>query len=220
MAKTIAVVDYHKGNLSSVARSLSAVGGTVTISDDLQEIMQADALVIPGVGSFEDAMISLKKRKETEAIRAAAQDNRPILGICLGLQVLCGRGSEREAQAAKGGTWVKGLGLLKGSVDRLHSDRLKIPHVGWDQLHLAEQGKACPLFAGIPEGANVYFTHSYAVMGDIDPEQVAAKTFYGEPFASAVWANNIYGVQFHPEKSSTWGLTMLKNFVHIVEGEA
>ncbi|MBR3315244.1 MAG: imidazole glycerol phosphate synthase subunit HisH [Atopobiaceae bacterium] len=211
----VAVVDYHKGNLLSVVRSLSDVGADARATDDPEVIAAADAVVIPGVGAFEDAMAYLRESGEDEAVRDAAQRGVPFLGICLGLHVLFERGSERSDGSA--GDWVEGLGILRGSATRLESGRLKVPHVGWDQLHLTQHGRSCPLFAGIPEGANVYFTHSYALADDVDEDIVTTRSHYTRSFASGIWAGNIFGMQFHPEKSSATGLAMLRNFVSTIE---
>ena len=210
----IAVVDYHKGNLLSVVRSLSDVGARVEATDDPSVICAADAVVVPGVGAFEEAMSFLVASGEGDAIKEAASRGVPFLGICLGLHVLFERGEERSDGQA--GEWVTGLGLLSGSVTRLVSGRLKVPHVGWDQLHLTPHGRQCALYEGVPEGANVYFTHSFAVADDVDDAVVTTRSHYTRSFASGVWANNIYGVQFHPEKSSSTGLAILRNFVKAV----
>lgn len=207
----VVVVDYHKGNLLSVVRSLADVGARAEASDDPQTIAVADAVVVPGVGAFEDAMKFLNESGEAQAIRDAAGRGVPFLGICLGLHVLFERGAERSDGTA--GDWVSGLGLLSGSVTRLASSRLKVPHVGWDQLHLTAHGRECPLYEGVPEAANVYFTHSYALADDVDDQIVTTRSHYTRSFASGVWAGNVYGVQFHPEKSSATGLAILRNFV-------
>ena len=224
MAAPIVVVDYHKGNLLSVARGLSEVGGEALVSDDPQVIAEAAGVVLPGVGSFEDAMGYMNESGESDAVRAAIGRGVPFLGICLGLQLLFERGDERCDGKLHGPSdperWVAGLGVLPGSVTRLRSGRLKVPHVGWDQIHLTAQGRSCPLFRGVPEGANVFFTHSYALDDDVDPATVATKTHYVRSFASAAWRDNVYGVQFHPEKSSTTGLAILTNFVDLVRGGA
>lgn len=217
MAGTIVVVDYHKGNLSSVARSLRDAGGDVRISDDPAAIAAADAVVVPGVGAFEDAMCYLRESGEADAILASSERGVPFLGICLGLHLLFERGDERTVEHAPDDVWAAGLGLLHGSVTRLDGHRLKVPHVGWDQIHLTEHGRACPLLAGVAEGANVYFTHSYALSDDVDPAIVTTRTHYTRSFASGVWQGNVFGVQFHPEKSSGTGLAMLRNFVAIVD---
>lgn len=214
-AGRIVVVDYHKGNISSVVRGLAEAGGTAAVSDDPDEIRAASGVVLPGVGSFGDAMGYLSESGEADAVLDAIGRGVPFLGICLGLQLLFERGNETDD-----GSWAEGLGVLPGSATRLESDRLKVPHVGWDQLHLTERGRACPLFSAVPEGANVYFTHSFALADDVPDEVVAARTHYVRSFASAVWRDNVFGVQFHPEKSSAVGLAMLRGFVAVVGGAA
>lgn len=214
----ILVVDYHKGNLLSVARSLSSVGAAVSVSDDPEDILSAKGIVLPGVGSFEDATTYMRQSGEADAIVRAIRKGTPFLGICLGMQVLLARGHEHSGSAAWGDSWIPGLGVLSGSVTKLEDTRLKVPHVGWDQIHLTEVGRRCPLFVDVPEGANLYFTHSYAVADDVAEEYVAARTHYARSFPSALWHGTVYGVQFHPEKSSSAGLTVLRNFLHIVRG--
>lgn len=214
-AGRIVVVDYHKGNISSVVRGLVEAGGTAAVSDVPDEIRAASGVVLPGVGSFGDAMGYLRESGEADAVLDAIGRGVPFLGICLGLQLLFERGNETDD-----GSWAEGLGVLPGSATRLESDRLKVPHVGWDQLHLTERGRACPLFSAVPEGANVYFTHSFALADDVPDEVVAARTHYVRSFASAVWRDNVFGVQFHPEKSSAVGLAMLRGFVAVVGGAA
>ncbi len=214
-AGRIVVVDYHKGNISSVVRGLAEAGGTAAVSDVPDEIRAASGVVLPGVGSFGDAMGYLRESGEADAVLDAIGRGVPFLGICLGLQLLFERGNETDD-----GSWAEGLGVLPGSATRLESDRLKVPHVGWDQLHLTERGRACPLFSAVPEGANVYFTHSFALADDVPDEVVAARTHYVRSFASAVWRDNVFGVQFHPEKSSAVGLAMLRGFVAVVGGAA
>ncbi|QOY61270.1 imidazole glycerol phosphate synthase subunit HisH [Thermophilibacter immobilis] len=208
----IVVVDYHKGNLLSVARGLAEAGATAEVTDDTARIRAAAGVVLPGVGSFEDAMGYVRASGQDEALLDVMRAGVPFLGICLGLHLIFERGSE----CSPGTEWVRGLGLLPGSVTRLDAGRLKVPHVGWDQIHLTEHGRACPLFEGVPEGANVYFTHSFALAGDVGAAVVTARTHYARSFASAVWEDNVYGVQFHPEKSSAAGLKILSNFAGIV----
>jgi glutamine amidotransferase len=210
----IAVVDYHKGNLLSVVRSLTDVGAHAQATDDPALIRAADAVVVPGVGAFEDCMDYLRSSGEADAIIDAAQRGVPFLGICLGLHVLFERGEERSDGTL--GEWVDGLGILSGSVTHLEPTRLKVPHVGWDQLHLTPHGRDCALYRGVTEGANVYFTHSYALADDVDDAIVTTRSHYTRSFASGVWSDNVYGVQFHPEKSSATGLTILRNFVQLV----
>lgn len=232
----IVVIDYHKGNLSSVARGLARVGAAVEVSDDPAALAHADGAVLPGVGSFADAMAFMAASGQAEAIAGAVAGGMPFLGICLGLQLLFERGDEGvapdappavpadargtglapgEVFEAGGRRWMRGLAVLPGSCTRLESSRLKVPHVGWDQVHLTEAGRACPLLDGLAEGANVFFTHSYALDADVDPADVAGVTHYARNFASAVWRGNVFGCQFHPEKSSAHGHLILENFVRI-----
>ncbi len=236
----IAVIDYHKGNLSSVARGLERAGARAFITDDPRRIRRADAIVLPGVGSFFDAAVFMAQSGQGAAVlETLSSGHTPFLGICLGLQLLFERGSEGIEPAAslhevsdeygsglrlgqvfevKNQRWVRGLGLLEGSCTELTSQRLKVPHVGWDQLHRT-MSRACPLLEGVDEGANLYFTHSYALDTDVQAQVVAAQTFYTRAFASVVWRDNLYGCQFHPEKSSAHGLVILRNFVRIAAGE-
>ena len=211
--RRIVVVDYHKGNLSSVVRGLADAGADAVISDDPAVIRAAAGVVLPGVGSFADAMAYVRESGQDEALLDAIGRGVPFLGICLGMQLLFERGNETED-----GSWAAGLGVLPGSATRLESDRLKVPHVGWDQIHLTAHGRACPLFSAVPEGANVYFTHSFALADDVPDEVVAARTHYVRSFGSAVWRDNVFGVQFHPEKSSAVGGAMLRGFAGVVGG--
>lgn len=236
---TIAVIDYHKGNLSSVARGLARAGAEALVTDDPAAIRRADGIVLPGVGSFFDAIEFMHASGQDAAVieALAGGAGTPFLGICLGLQLLFERGDEGVSDdaplasapdaagsglapatvfEADGRRWVHGLGVLPGSCTLLPSSRLKVPHVGWDQVHLAPAGRTCPLLSGFAEGANLYFTHSYALDGDVSEDDVAARTFYARAFASVVWHGNIFGCQFHPEKSSAHGFEILRNFVHIV----
>ena len=240
---TIAVIDYHKGNLSSVARGLARAGAEALVTDDPDAIRTADGIVLPGVGSYYDAITFMHERGQDAAVieALAGGEGVPFLGICLGLQLLFERGDEGvptdaptlpacddagsnlapgSVFATAGGRWVRGLGLLPGSCTVLPSRRLKIPHVGWDQVHLTPEGAACPLLDGFDEGANLYFTHSYALDEDVDADDIAARTFYARNFGSIVWHGNIYGCQFHPEKSSAHGHQILENFVRIVDAHA
>lgn len=241
----IVVVDYHKGNLSSVIQGLSHAGAVeVSSSDDVDAIRGAAGVVLPGVGSFYDAIDFMAQSGEAAAVADAIAAGVPFLGICLGQQLLFERGDEGvpadapcvpEAELAdaygsgltpgtvfeaEGKRWVRGLGILKGSCARLDGSRLKVPHVGWDQVHPTAVGASCPLIEGFPEGANMYFTHSYALDDDVDPAVVAARTHYTRSFASIVACGNVFGCQFHPEKSSGRGLDILRNFVRTVRARA
>lgn len=218
MRGDIVVVDYHKGNLQSVVRGVNAAGGHAFASDEPADIDRVAAVILPGVGAFEDAMAYMRQSGQADAIVGRIGAGVPFLGICLGLHLLFQRGAERSAGHRGNGEWVGGLSVLEGSVARLESSRLKVPHVGWDQAHLTEHGRRCPLFVDVPEGANVYFTHSYATTDDIDGGIVAATTHYACSFASGVWKDNVFGVQFHPEKSSHAGMRILSNFVNVARG--
>lgn len=213
MAARIVLVDYSKGNLLSVARSLADVGAEVAITDDPAVICSASGIVLPGVGSLEDAMGFIGASGVGEALVDALARNVPFLGICLGEHLLMESGEESESGSCAA------LGVLKGTVTRLDGSVLKVPHVGWDQIEITQTGRACPLFEGIEDGAHVYFTHSYALADDVDPSLVAAYTDYTRRFPSAIWRDNIFAVQFHPEKSSRVGLAILRNFVRLVPEE-
>lgn len=235
---SIVVVDYHKGNLSSVVRGLTRAGAHAFASDDPDAIASADGIVLPGVGSFYDAISYMAEHGQDRAVIEATHDGKgtPFLGICLGLQLLFERGDEGvPADAptvpapdprgtgldagsifeADGTRWVRGLAVLPGSCTRLESARLKVPHVGWDQVHLTEHGHPCPLLEGFAEGSNVYFTHSYALGADVDEDDVAGVTHYARKFASVAARGSVFGCQFHPEKSSAHGHTILRNFVRL-----
>ncbi|MDK2784810.1 MAG: imidazole glycerol-phosphate synthase subunit HisH [Bacillota bacterium] len=200
----IAVVDYGMGNLGSVAKALRALGEEVRITSDPAEIAAAPGVMLPGVGAFGDAMAELKARGLVETLKAVAADGRPFLGICLGLQLLFSASEE-------GGYW-QGLGILPGVVKKLRG-RIKIPHIGWNSLTFP---RPTPLFQGVGEGSYVYFVHSYKVVPE-DEAVVAARVSYGEDFTAAICSGNIWGVQFHPEKSSRVGLTVLQNFAREVK---
>ncbi|MBQ6394912.1 MAG: imidazole glycerol phosphate synthase subunit HisH, partial [Atopobiaceae bacterium] len=193
--------------------------GIVEVTDDPARISSADAIELPGVGNCEDAMGYMRSSEQDAAIVGSVKRGVPFLGLCLGTQVIFERGSESNDPSAPDKE-VDGLGLLAGSCPKLESSRLKIPHVGWDTLDITAYGKDCPLLEGIPDGATMYFTHSYVPGQDVDPSVVAARTHYAQSFPSVIWKDNIYGCQFHPEKSSTNGLRMLRNFVRIVEETA
>lgn len=210
----IVVIDYHKGNLLSVERGLLAAGANVCVSDQPADIAQAQALVLPGVGSFGDAMSYLQQSGQAAEIISAVQLGTPILGICLGMQLFFTRGAEGAASDE----WVAGLDLLAGECVRFPENDLKVPHVGWNEITLstpAENHAGAKLFANVPNQTHFYFTHSYYVDA-ADSAVIAATTDYGMQFISAVAAGNIFGCQFHPEKSSRLGNQVLQNFVDIV----
>ena len=208
----IAVVDYRMGNLKSVERGLRSVGADARITSDPAQIAAADAVVLPGVGAFGDAMASMNSLGETDAMRSAIADGKPFLGICLGQHLLFSDGVEG---APEGGT-VKGMGLVEGVVGRIPNrdaagKLYKIPHVGWNSI----EGLKTPLFEGIPEGEHFYFTHSFMVP---DTPHTIATTEHSVRIPAAIAVSDrVFGVQFHPEKSSDAGAKLLANFVRIVE---
>ena len=224
-----------------MARGLARAGAEALVTDDPATIRTADGIVLPGVGSFFDAIAFMHETGQDQAVidAVAHGEGTPFLGICLGLQLLfeCGDEGVPEGAAAclshdargtglapatvfeaEGRRWVRGLGILGGSCSVLPSGRLKIPHVGWDQVHLTLAGRTCPLLKGLPPRARTFTStySSFALDGDVALDDVAARTFYARDFASVVWHGNIFGCQFHPEKSSAHGLEILRNFVAIV----
>lgn len=203
----IAIIDYGMGNLLSVQKALDTLGFPARITDQPKEVVKASGVVLPGVGAFKDAMAALKATGLEEAIKEVCQSGKPFLGICLGFQLLFEDSEE--------GGRVPGLSLLPGKVRRLPSG-LKIPHMGWNQVMYPRPGV---LFRGIPEGSFFYFVHSYHVEPH-NPEVVVAETDYGGRIVAAIEQGNLFGVQFHPEKSSTLGLKLLANFGRLVYGDS
>ena len=204
----IAIVDYGAGNLRSVELALARLGVHTRVTADPDMLALADGLILPGVGAFSDAMAALGRSGTIPAVLEAVGAGRPLLGICLGMQLLLD-GSEE-------GPGVPGLGLIPGEVRRLPGCGLKIPQMGWNSLTPA---KPSPLFKGLPEEPYVYFVHSYACKA-ADPADVLAVTDYGVPFHAAVQRGRILGFQFHPEKSGDVGQKLLANFVEMVRGTA
>lgn len=197
-----AIIDYDAGNIKSVEKALLALGEEAIITRDPKVLLEADHVILPGVGSFGDAMDKLCHYGLVETIKQIVQKGTPFLGICLGLQLLF-----EESEESKG---VKGLGLLKGKILRIpDGPGLKIPHIGWNSLKFPHKGR---LFLGLPEESYVYFVHSYYLKA-AEEEIVTATTEYGTLIHASVEKNNIFGCQFHPEKSSEVGLTILKNFI-------
>ena len=209
----IVVVDYHKGNLKSVERGLIGVGADARITDDVREIANAQAIVLPGVGAFADAANAMRELGQDEVIVERIQAGVPFLGICLGLHLMFAAGTE-HADAAKP---TPGLGLIPGTVDALpkadlRGNAFKIPHVGWNSVDYLSK-RENPLFAGIPDGEYFYFTHSFAAPHACE---TIATTTHSVTFPSAVQVGKCaWGVQFHPEKSSDAGAKLLANFVQI-----
>ena len=200
----IAVIDYDAGNLKSVEKALLSLGEEVLVTRDRQELLHADKVILPGVGHFGDAMENLESVGLVEVIREIAQNGKPFLGICLGLQLLFERSEEAPG--------VEGLGILKGEILRIPDDRgLKVPHIGWNSLKLQNQGR---LFRGLEEEPYVYFVHSYYLKA-AEPQIVKAVTEYGVRIDASVEQGNVFACQFHPEKSSRTGLAILKNFAKL-----
>lgn len=201
----IVIVDYGMGNLASVRNALRAVGHDAALSDDPDAVAGADGLVLPGVGAFGTGMRNLARRGLDRAVRQAAEAGRPVLGICLGMQLLFEAGEEGGLQP--------GLGLLEGRVTRL-PDGVRLPQIGWNQV---DPHQAHPVFAGLPAPFWAYFDHTYAVEGEA-PSTALALTAYGRIYPSVVGRDNLLGIQFHPEKSSRVGLAMLANWGRMVCG--
>ncbi len=200
----IAIIDYDAGNIKSVEKALQKLGADVVITKDAQEILQADKVILPGVGAFGDAMANLKKFGLDKVIYEVVGKGTPFLGICLGLQLLFERSDETPG--------VAGLGILKGEILRIpDKEDLKIPHMGWNSLHLQNQGR---LFQGLSEQSYVYFVHSYYLKAE-DEQIVKATTDYSVNIHASVERDNVFACQFHPEKSSDVGLQILKNFVEL-----
>jgi len=205
----IAIIDYGMGNLRSVEKGFLKVSANVRVTNKPEDVLQADGVVLPGVGAFRDCMGELTNLNLINAVVDSIQKGKPYLGICLGLQVLFSESDEF-------GT-CSGLDILKGKVLRfdLENKELKIPQMGWNQLNMKNKN---PLFDGIPDKSYFYFVHSYYVSPD-DNSVIATTTDYGIEFTSSIWKDNIFAVQFHPEKSQALGLQVLKNFRNIVNGK-
>lgn len=200
----VAIIDYDAGNIKSVEKALQALGEEAVITRDKELLLNADRVILPGVGSFGDAMEKLHAYGLVEIIHEIARKGTPFLGICLGLQLLFERSDESAG--------VPGLGLLKGEILRIpDAEGLKIPHIGWNSLKFPHNGK---LFEGIEEDAYVYFVHSYYLKA-AEEDIVKATTEYGTLIHASVEKGNIFACQFHPEKSSDVGLKILKNFISI-----
>lgn len=197
----IALIDYGIGNLRSVHKALVAAGAQVELTSAPEQVLAADKVVLPGVGAFGDGLLGLRARGLDEALKIVADRQTPILGICLGMQLFFESSEELGEHP--------GLGFLPGRVRRFTAPGLKIPHTGWNQLTLQQDS---PLLAGLPPASYAYFNHSYYCAA-ADPADVLASADYGLAFAAIAGRGRLYGVQFHPEKSQSVGLYILRNFL-------
>ena len=205
----ISIIDYDAGNIKSVEKALIHLGQEAVITTDPELILNSDGVILPGVGAFGDAMARLRSRGLDQVIRQVAERKIPLLGICLGLQLLFESSEESPG--------VKGLGLLRGRILRIpDQEGLKIPHMGWNSIKTKEGSR---LFKDIPPESYVYFVHSYYLSAE-DPEDVAAVTHYSTTIHAAVEHDQIYACQFHPEKSSSVGLRILQNFIRLTGNSA
>ena len=200
----VAIIDYDAGNIKSVGKAMQLLGQQVVITRDKEVILNADKVILPGVGAFGDAMEKIRQYGLEEVIHQVVEKKIPFLGICLGLQLLFERSDETPG--------VTGLGVLKGEIVRIpDKEGLKIPHMGWNSLKFPREGR---LFKGLPEDSYVYFVHSYYLKAE-EEEIVTATTEYSTLIHASVEKDNVFACQFHPEKSSDVGLQILKNFVEL-----
>lgn len=200
----IAIIDYDAGNIKSVEKALKTLGQEVVVTRDPEVILNADKVILPGVGAFGDAMGKLHDYGLVEVIHKVVEKNTPFLGICLGLQLMFESSEETPG--------VEGLGILKGKIVKIpENGDLKIPHMGWNSLHFQNEGR---LFANLPQDSYVYFVHSYYLQAE-DERIVKATTDYSTCIHASVEKDNVFACQFHPEKSSDVGLTILKNFCEL-----
>ncbi|MDY7010597.1 MAG: imidazole glycerol phosphate synthase subunit HisH [Planctomycetota bacterium] len=200
----IVIIDYGLGNLRSVQCALRRIGAESTITSDAGEASAADGVILPGVGAFWRAMENLRKLGLAEVVLESVRNGKPLLGICLGMQLLFSESEEHGRH--------EGLGIIPGKVKRF-TESLKIPHMGWNEVR---QQNPSPLLIGVKDEAFFYFAHSYYVAPD-EPAAVIGLTDYGKTFASVVRKDNVFGTQFHPERSGPEGLEMLKNFYRLCQ---
>ena len=202
----IALLDYGAGNVRSVQKALTAAGGDVQLVPNPGTVAQADAVVLPGVGAFDDCINAMQRQELFEAARAFVSTGKPFLGICVGYQALFEKSEEFNSCAA-------GLGIFEGSVVRVPDTEVKVPQIGWNEVQFSKPD--CPILQGIESGSHFYFVHSYYPQPK-DESIVATRTEYGVDFVSAVWRDNVFATQFHPEKSQKVGLQLLTNFVNLI----
>ena len=201
----IALLDYGAGNVRSVQKALEAAGAKVSLVASSAEMRGAAAVVLPGVGAFDDCVNAMEKQELLEGVRSFISTGRPFLGICVGYQALFERSEEFNSCAA-------GLGVFGGSVVRFPDAAIKVPQIGWNQVEILQPD--CPILKGIPSGSYFYFVHSYFPQ-PTDKSISVTHTTYGETFVSSVWRDNVFATQFHPEKSQKNGLRLLENFVDL-----
>jgi imidazole glycerol-phosphate synthase subunit HisH len=197
----IAIVDYGMGNLHSVSKAVERLGYKPLVTGEREEILAADGIILPGVGAFGDAMEQLRETSLDSVMKEAAESGKPLLGICLGMQLLFSRSEEHGK--------FEGLDIMPGSVVRFTGGDYKVPHMGWNSLQFEKREH--PLFAGLEEG-HVYFVHSYHVLPEVQADLLAV-TDYGQPVTAIVGRGSVYGMQFHPEKSGELGMSLLRNFL-------
>lgn len=201
----ITIINYGAGNLFSVEKAFAALGAEVRVSSNSADILSSDKIVLPGVGAFGDCMRQLSASGLIPAIKESVAKGTPLLGICVGLQILF-EGSEESSG-------VEGLNLLRGRVRKISAPHEKIPHMGWNALEFAENHREKGVFKGIPQSSYVYFVHSYYAVPE-DMSIVSSSCFYGEKIIASISTENIMATQFHPEKSGDVGLNIIQNFIH------
>ena len=202
----IALLDYGAGNVRSVHKALIAAGGDVQLVSTPNKVMLADAVVLPGVGAFDDCINAMQRQELLEATREFIASGKPFLGVCVGYQALFEKSEEFNSCSP-------GMGVFQGKVVRFGDAKLKIPQIGWNQVNI--QKPDCPIFRGIDSGSHFYFVHSY-FPEPCDSSIIASRTTYGVEFSSAVWKDNVFATQFHPEKSQKAGAKLLVNFVNLL----
>jgi len=198
----IGIIDYGMGNLRSVQKALELLGGETVITSDCDVLIACDGIILPGVGAFPDAIENLKSKKIDKAIEEIVKRNKPLLGICLGMQLFFDESDEIRI--------CKGLGLIKGKITRIEGN-VKIPHMGWNNLDIKSQ---CKILEGVKDGSYAYFVHSYLAV-DMDENNINAVTSYGSEIPAVVSKGNVFGTQFHPEKSGELGMKLLENFIKL-----
>lgn len=203
----VVIIDYGMGNLKSVFNAFSFLGANARVSSNPKDIESAEKVILPGVGAFGDAMAELHSRNLVHAIQCVVKKERPFLGICLGLQLLFEKSEEADG--------IEGLGIIPGKVERIIPREikhgLKIPHMGWNTMQIMTND--CPILRNVPDNSYFYFVHSFCAQSETPA--LLGKTVYGRDFASMVWHKNVFGAQFHPEKSQEVGLQILKNFMEL-----